>query len=144
MNAEPVSLEQETSAAGPGQPEPREVVIGVGSNCGDRDAAMADAIRELLGLLSGGRASSVYETPAAGGGTRPYLNAVVAGVTTLPDAELNRRLKRYEVLHGRDLASRLRGDVPIDLDLVLSGGEVVRPRDFSQRFFRIGYEELHS
>lgn len=119
-----------------------EVVIGVGSNCGDRESSMADAIAELLDMLDEASASHIYETPAAGGGTRPYLNAVVTGQTGLDDAELNRQLKRYEVLHGRDVASRLRGDVPIDLDLVFSGGELLRPRDYAQDFFRIGYDAL--
>lgn len=121
-----------------------EVIIGVGSNVGDRENSMADAISELLNLLDEGVASHIYETPAAGGGTRPYLNAVVIGHTELDDNELNRLLKRYEVLHGRDVASRLRGDVPIDLDLVFSGGELLRPRDYSQDFFRIGYDKLLS
>ena len=44
---------------------------------------------------------------------------------------------------GRDSEARERGDVPLDVDIVLFDAEIVRPRDFSQSFFRIGYESLH-
>lgn len=119
-----------------------EVVIGVGSNCGDRAAAMAMALDWLRGQLCRVEVSAVYETDAVGSDPRPYLNAVVIGQTALSDRDFDARLKGYELLSGRDASARARGDVPVDIDLVASAGTVLRPRDFASAFFRTGYAEL--
>lgn len=118
------------------------VWLGLGSNCGDRSRSMSMAIEWLGGILEDAEFSHVYETSPVGSGTRPYLNAVVSGWTVLDDESLNLTLKAYERMHGRDDAARCRGDVPVDIDLVVSGGKVLRPRDWGCAFFRIGYDRL--
>ena len=40
-------------------------------------------------------------------------------------------------------ACKLAGLVPIDLDIVMWNGEVVRQRDFNQDYFQIGWKQLH-
>ena len=52
-------------------------------------------------------------------------------------------LKLYETTHGRTPACKLAGLVPIDLDIVMWNGEVVRQRDFNQDYFQIGWKQLH-
>ncbi|MDE7159952.1 MAG: 2-amino-4-hydroxy-6-hydroxymethyldihydropteridine diphosphokinase [Muribaculaceae bacterium] len=118
------------------------VTLGVGCNCGDRHSAMTLAMEWLCTLLTGARCSAIYETEPVGGGTRNYLNAVVTGETLLSDTELNTLLKEYEYAHGRDAEARRRGDVWIDIDLVMSADNLLRPFDFSQDFFLQGYSEL--
>ncbi len=120
------------------------VALSLGSNCGDREGAVAEAEEWLTAILVGARGSDAYETAPVGSGTRPYLNAVVLGETDLSDCQLNAMLKAYETSHGRDDESRRRGDVPIDIDLVVSDGKVLRPRDFACSFFTIGYYSLTS
>lgn len=115
------------------------VVVCVGSNC---DAAnVARALDMLAGVLSDFRASTVYRTAAVGGG-KDYANAVACGSTDLSSEELDALFKRYELAQGRDKTARALGCVPVDIDIVISAGEVVRPWDFRQSFFRIGYSEL--
>ncbi|MDE6338577.1 MAG: hypothetical protein K2K97_02170, partial [Muribaculaceae bacterium] len=52
--------------------------------------------------------------------------------------------KNYEKENGRNAEARKRGDVPIDIDIVVWNGEVVREHDFVCNFFRIGLRTLRS
>lgn len=123
---------------------PVKVVIGLGSNCGDRSKAVAEAIDWLHNLLNEAEASDIYETPAYGDVGGPYMNAVVRGVyrnnCTLDRLECE--CKGYELSHGRDAEARSRNLVPIDIDIVMAGDEILRSADFSRSFFQIGYQQL--
>lgn len=118
-------------------------VVSIGSNCGDRKESVAKAIDWLSGLLDEFKASQIYETPPVGHQGSDYMNAVVTGVSDMTPSLLERELKRYEVECGRDLYARIRNLVPIDLDIVIADGNVVRPEDYKRVFFQIGYHQLH-
>jgi 2-amino-4-hydroxy-6-hydroxymethyldihydropteridine diphosphokinase len=119
------------------------VVISIGSNAGDRRQSMERAIEFLQDLLSNTCVSSIYETAPEGGvADNYYLNAVIAGETDMDMSQVIKQLKRREVLDGRTLAVKLQGIVPIDLDLVIWNGEVVREKEFSCKYFTIGYNQL--
>ena len=107
----------------------RRVVIGLGSNVGDREAHLAGAVallradREMYVL----RRSPVYETPPAGGPPQgDYLNAAVLVVTALqPRAILDRALAIEQQL-GRTRTQETRwGPRTIDLDILWIEGEAV-------------------
>ena len=117
-----------------------DVILSVGSNRSYEDAATA--VEWLLTKLEDAKASSLYSTPAVQGYGRPYVNAVVAGKTALNADELNHSLKQYELQCGRDDQARRDGIVPVDIDIVVWNGEVIRTWDFRQNFFKIGYSEL--
>lgn len=120
-----------------------KVVIGLGSNHGDRYASLNRAINCLSQVLENFRCSNFYETPAIGQNTSgTYLNAVISADTTLPMQELDGLLKQLEIEAGRDEMARRRGEVPLDLDIVIYADTIVRPRDYAQSFFRIGYWQL--
>lgn len=115
-------------------------ILSVGSNCGF--ANVSRAVTWLAGQLSDFRASSLYDTPAANGGSGAYVNAVVEGTTGMDRESFNGLLKNYETDCGRDASCRSLGIVPIDIDIVICDGDVVREWDYRQNFFRIGYSEL--
>ena len=119
-----------------------KVVLSLGSNCGEREKSVRQAIGWLSRVLGDARCSTIYETPEMYGKGAPYMNAVMIAESRYDYAELNCCLKQYELRCGRDEACRQRGDVPIDIDLVIWNNAVVRTIDYSARFFRIGYEEL--
>lgn len=119
-----------------------EVVLSVGSNCGDRHLLVKDGLAWLKNCLSQAVASSIYTTGDCHGGPRDYYNAVVKGSTSLRIYELEKLCKEYEINHGRSSEARTHGDVPIDIDIVIYDGNVVRPKDFRQQFFQIGYQEI--
>jgi len=98
--------------------------VALGSNLGDRERHLADAIAALAATegLSVVGTSRLYETaPVGPPGQGPYLNAVVALDVSLGPRALLDRLLAIE-----DAAGRVRGHVrnaprTLDLDLLLFG-----------------------
>ncbi len=118
------------------------VVLSVGSNCGCENVRVA--CEWLEKMLDRPVVSGLYQTPAVNGGIRDYVNAVVSGLTDMTSDSLNACLKEYELLCGRDESCRRSGIVPVDIDIVIFDGKVIREWDFRQTFFTIGYSELFS
>lgn len=123
------------------------VAVAIGSNLGNRDAAVVFAATHLSALLSGFTLSDVVETWPVGEGTGDqnlYLNAVAIGDTDLTARQLLDALMGIEQAFGRERpfpnAART-----LDLDLILHGGNIVveeglevpHPR-FRERFFVLG------
>jgi 2-amino-4-hydroxy-6-hydroxymethyldihydropteridine diphosphokinase len=107
----------------------RRVVIGLGSNVGDRMANIDAAIARLrtdrdVHVL---RRSPVYETPPAGGPPQgDYLNAAVLLVTSLDAREILDRALAIERALGRVRPDEVRwGPRTIDLDVLWIEGEAV-------------------
>ena len=118
------------------------VVLGIGSNCGDRELLVRRAIDWLKGVLIQSECSSIYETPCAMKCGKPYMNAVMKGFFSGDGFQLEEMLKDKEREMGRDASCRERGDVPVDMDIVILDGEVVKEWDYRQKFFTIGYSEI--
>jgi 2-amino-4-hydroxy-6-hydroxymethyldihydropteridine diphosphokinase len=107
----------------------RRIVIGLGSNLGDREANLGRAVsllREDKDLHVLGR-SAVYETAPRGGPPQgDYLNAAVLVVTALDARTLLDRALVIERTLGRVRSSETRwGPRTIDLDLLWIEGEAV-------------------
>ncbi len=94
--------------------------IGIGSNLGDRDGQMREAIRcvQAAGLRVT-RQSSVIETEPWGVPDQPrFLNMAIAVEAALPPRELLQTLKTIEAEMGRAPARRWEPRC-IDLDILL-------------------------
>lgn len=104
-----------------------EILIGLGSNLGDRRAALARALRAIE-ALPGTRilaVSEVVETEPWGVGQQPlFANAVARILTTLHAEALLTELKRIEADLGRREGVRY-GPRVIDLDILLAGDEAI-------------------
>jgi len=104
--------------------------IGLGSNLGDREAALAAALEKMAALPSTrvGRVSSIIETEPVGGpqGAGSFLNAVAVLETGLGPRELLAGLMQIEHALGRDREGQAR-NAPrtLDLDLLLYGDAVI-------------------
>ncbi len=103
------------------------VVLALGSNLGDREATIRSAVTALSRIqgLVLTRASSLYETPAVkpdgvDESAPAYLNAVVAGRTTLAPEDLLTAIATVERGHGRTRAERW-GDRTLDIDIIAMG-----------------------
>lgn len=106
------------------------VFIGLGSNVGDREQALARA-RALLGRLGFEEesASSLYLTEPVGGPPQGwFLNQALGGRTLLPPEDLMRACLRAEREIGRRRTVR-NGPRTIDVDLLLYGDRVVRTEE---------------
>jgi len=106
--------------------------IALGSNLGDRDANLQQAILHINATPSVRlvRASKFYETPAVGGpvGAPPFLNAAAEFETTLGSHALLHRLLEIEQLMGR--VRRVKWEPrPIDLDLLLYGDHIISSQE---------------
>jgi 2-amino-4-hydroxy-6-hydroxymethyldihydropteridine diphosphokinase len=125
----------------------RRVAIALGSNLGDRRAAIVFAAERLAPFISNLRLSDLIETDPDGEGLQDqplYLNAVVVGETPLGARALLDEMLEIEKAFGRErpfpAAPRT-----LDLDLILLGDEVIsevglevpHPR-FRERFFVLG------
>lgn len=118
------------------------VVISIGSNSEDCQTQMELAIKCLKSAFSNVTASSAYETPALNGKDAPYLNAVAVGETEMTFEEATAFLKQWEKSCGRTPESKLKGVIPIDLDIVVWNNKIMREKDYSYSFFTQGYNQL--
>lgn len=116
------------------------LVLSIGSNISATQ--VHKAIEWLSGRLTDMAVSDVYRTPAVKVGSRTYSNAVACGNIVGSCDEFDAELKQYEFSCGRDEEARGRGDVPIDIDIVLADGRVLRDWDYRQSFFRTGYNQI--
>jgi len=103
------------------------VVIGFGSNLGDRHSAIRDAAASVATLLTSFRLSSIIETQPVGDGLENdplYLNAVGVGESDLSPRALLEALLAIEAAAGR---TRPHQGAPrtLDLDLILVGDSVI-------------------
>jgi len=103
-------------------------VLALGSNLGDREQTLRDAVRAIGGIpgVSLISASGIVETPAL----KPdgvdeeapaYLNAVVLVRSALHPRQLLAALQEVEAAHGRVRTERW-GDRTLDIDIVSLGG----------------------
>ena len=120
------------------------VVISIGSNCGKREELVKEAIEWLKSILFQFSESEVYETPCAKLSGKPYMNAVVEGFYQGDGINLEDLIKEKEHNMGRTAECRQRGDVPIDMDIVIMNGDIVKPWDYRQRFFQLGFSQLQN
>ena len=107
----------------------RRVVIGLGSNVGDRRANLDLAIARIREDRTWHvlRRSPVYESPPAGGPPQgDYLNAAVLVVTSLDARGILDRTLSIERDLGRTRSEETRwGPRTIDLDLLWIEGEAI-------------------
>ena len=108
---------------------PRAVYLGLGSNLGDRQANLAEALQQLRAQIDVEAISPVYETePAYVTGQPRFLNVALRGTTLLDPFELLAFLKRIEQRLGRKPTGRY-GPRPVDLDILFYGDQVIRTEE---------------
>ncbi len=128
------------------------MVLGLGSNLGDRSAQLASA-RERLQMgdrLSIDRASSLYESAPIGPEQPNYLNQVVIGRTRATPRALLDACQEIEDALGRNRHEARWGPRTIDLDILVFGDEridepdlvVPHPECTQRRFVLVPWAEI--
>jgi 2-amino-4-hydroxy-6-hydroxymethyldihydropteridine diphosphokinase len=105
------------------------VAIALGSNLGDRERTLGDAVAALREHLTRLRVSTSHDTAPVGVGPQPrFLNAAVTGETSLSAHDLLDALLDIERRFGRE---RPFPGAPrtLDLDLILYGDSVINEPD---------------
>ena len=118
------------------------LLISIGSNSRDRQWQMEHAILWLKKQLNGTKVSSIYNSEASNHCDPDYLNAVMYGECKHDLATITQKVKEYETICGRTPASKLTGNIPMDLDIVIWNGETIRSTDFNQAYFQKGWNEI--
>jgi 2-amino-4-hydroxy-6-hydroxymethyldihydropteridine diphosphokinase len=108
-----------------------KVAVAFGSNLGDRERYLREAVDELRAFISDLTSSTFYDTAPIGVGDQPrFLNAAAIGATTLSARALLERLLSIEAKFGRTRphpgAART-----LDLDLILYGDQIIEERDLT-------------
>lgn len=121
-------------------------VISLGSNlCPVEAEAKLNKAEIFLSKLFGNdiRFSKHYQTAGVGSGAgKVYTNSVVIGDTELSHSEITQSLKAFELSEGRNNETRIKGIVPIDVDLLVLGDIIYKPKDLQQSYVTQGLEEL--
>ncbi|MFQ6057956.1 MAG: 2-amino-4-hydroxy-6-hydroxymethyldihydropteridine diphosphokinase [Anaerolineae bacterium] len=98
--------------------EIHQVYLGLGSNLGDRQSNILQALQKLRAEISIEAVSSCYETEPVGYLDQPqFLNAVCVGTTDLTPRELFQFVKSIERKMGRQRTRRY-GPRLIDIDIL--------------------------
>ena len=101
------------------------VYIALGSNLGDREANLRQALQRLPPAVRLLQASPIYETPPWGYTEQPaFLNQAVKAETELSPADLLRYLKEVETRLGRQATFQY-GPRKIDLDILFYDQDIV-------------------
>ena len=117
------------------------VVIALGSNIGQR-AAMDMALRQLGGIVAGGRSTGAVWTEPIGMQSDRFLNCLFAGTTTMGLAELTAVTKDIERRCGRTVAEAAAGLIRMDIDILEYGGRRLRPADWERTYIKQLFEEI--
>ncbi|MBD5607029.1 MAG: GTP cyclohydrolase I FolE2 [Candidatus Eremiobacteraeota bacterium] len=105
------------------------VYLGIGSNLGDRQGNILQALQKLRGIARVEEVSAYYETPPAAGVAGPaFLNVAAKLSTALEPEPFEAAVRRIEVAVGRQRPQHLAAR-PIDIDILIVEG---LERDFGR------------
>jgi BirA family biotin operon repressor/biotin-[acetyl-CoA-carboxylase] ligase len=121
-----------------------KVLLGLGSNLGDRECNLTESIKNISNLENTSviQYSNIYETPPVGYVEQEdFLNMVIEIETLLEPTVLLSNLLRIEMLLNRERTIRW-GPRTIDLDILTYGNEIINlpnltvphPRMFQRAF----------
>ncbi len=110
--------------------EGARVAVSLGSNLGNRQKALAEAVEVLRRQLDALRVSGLYETEPLHYEQQPqFLNACCTGRTRLTPRQMLSQLQDAERAAGRDRSGPRFGPRTLDLDLLLYGDSAIESPD---------------
>ena len=114
----------------PGQPRIVPVVLGLGSNLGDRVRNIERALGQLIMHVRLERVSEIYETEPMELRDQPrFLNLVCMGTTRLGTWDLLEFIHEIESDLGRKRGGQRFGPRPIDIDILAYDDQVIDEED---------------
>ena len=121
--------------------EPVMVYLGLGSNLGNRQGNLDQALKLLSARMQVGKVSSIYDTEPIGNTNQPrFLNLVVEVKTRLAPEGLLTMVKGLEQIMGR--RSKTGEPRIIDIDILLYGNEIIKKPDLEIPHPRMGERQF--
>ena len=110
------------------------VLIALGSNTGNRQGNLSEALVKCKDFIQTNRLSPVIETKPIGHTNNPYLNQLFSGTTSLTLEKLLDNTKRIENEMGRDRSNR--ENVVIDIDIMLYDQQKLHITDWERDYLK--------
>jgi 2-amino-4-hydroxy-6-hydroxymethyldihydropteridine diphosphokinase len=118
------------TAEQPPQPRVHPVLLGLGSNQGDRVRFLERGLERLKTWVRLERISSVYETQPVGVKDQPwYLNLVCLGTTSLKPRALLEYIHEVEDAQGRVRSEERNAPRTLDIDILAYADRVIQEED---------------
>ena len=113
-----------------------KVILCLGSNtdCEANLRSAADLLRAYFGSIR--FSEPIYTKPIGLPGSGLFLNQVAVAGTDASQEEVGLALKDMEKKLGRRSDSKRKGKIPIDIDLLLWNGPILKPADWEKEYVR--------
>ena len=106
--------------------------LSLGSNLGEREANLRQALALLSPEATPADVSSIYETEPVGHKEQPlFLNMVCRICTNLPPEELLCLAKDIEAKMGRASSKQINSPRPIDIDILFYNDKIVETQNMT-------------
>jgi GTP cyclohydrolase-4 len=106
--------------------------LGLGSNLGEREENLRQALTLLSLKVNLEEVSSVYETEPVGYKEQPlFLNLACRITTNLPPEELLRLAKEIETRMGRVHSGQINSPRPIDIDILFYDNKIMETQNLN-------------
>lgn len=111
-------------------------ILCLGSNC-DGINHLNRAENELNFLFPGMEWGQIIQTaPEDIANPSPFFNRAARMKTSLNKEQLTGILKRLEQSHGRTPEKKAMGLIPLDIDLLCYGEEILKPADMEKHYVK--------
>lgn len=119
------------------------LTISIGSNSNDKEKQINNCLLWIKAHFDFIAVSDIYKSPAANGKDPDYMNAVAIIKSEESHQNLVKNFKDYESSCGRTSDSKGKGEIPIDLDIVIWNDKIIRNKDYNQEYFKIGWKQIN-
>ena len=119
------------------------LAISIGSNSNDKEKQINNCLLWIKANFDFIAVSDIYNSPATNGKDPDYMNAVAIIKSEESHQNLVKNFKDYESSCGRTDDSKIKGEIPIDLDIVIWNDKIIRNKDYNQEYFKIGWKQIN-
>lgn len=119
-------------------------LLSLGSNCPDGELRLQRAEEWLRTGFTDVVTSGIYTSKALNAASPDYFNMVALISSTLSVTDMTSAAKVYETSCGRTPASKFRGLVEMDVDIIAAGSTILRPDEYTRPYFLRGLSLLQA
>lgn len=120
-----------------------EALISLGANTADKEAVLTQVMDAIGHITIITARTPIYTTPAEGSiPAAPYANALLLINTHSNYEALRATFKEWEQKAGRTPQSKAQGIIPLDIDIIMWDGSILKERDMQYEYMKKGLSLL--